>query len=202
MLVRARRLAAALHERYGVGPGDRVGIMMTNQSAYLTALFATARLGAVAVLYNSRGSAAEITAATADVPSAVVVADPERIEILRTVAPSVALVATNSEGPEDVPTIDALLDQAGDADVQQVATADSTCMVLFTSGTSGRAKGVALTHRNIGNVVLNMKFVTECNIRFASRQYGIGVDDLRSFTPRCPHCWCSRCSTSRAWPDC
>ncbi|WP_019929110.1 class I adenylate-forming enzyme family protein [Nocardia sp. BMG111209] len=183
ILDRARRLATALYDRYRIGPGDRVGIMMANRSEYLVVLFAAARLGAVAVLYNSRGSAAEIAAATADVPSAVVVADPRRLEILREVAPGATLITTNSTGPEDVPALGDLIDRAGDTAARHPATADATCLILFTSGTSGRAKGVALTHRNIGNVVLNMKFVSECNIRFASRQYGIGVDDLRSFTP-------------------
>ncbi|MQY28784.1 class I adenylate-forming enzyme family protein [Nocardia aurantia] len=183
ILDRAGRLAAALRDRYGIGPGDRVGIMMANRAEYPVTLFAVARLGAVAVLYNSRSSATEIADAIADVPSAVVVADPKRVEILRAVAAPARLVCTDPAGPEDVPAVDELLADGGDPGAHRPADPDSICLVLFTSGTSGRAKGVALTHRNIGNVVLNMKFVSECNIRFASRQYGIEVDDLRSFMP-------------------
>ncbi|WP_024802755.1 class I adenylate-forming enzyme family protein [Nocardia sp. BMG51109] len=182
VFARARRLAGALHRRYGIGPGDRVGIMMANRPSYLVALFAAARLGAVAVLYNSRSSAAEIAEAVTDVRSAVVLADPARLEILRSVDHGAALVSTQ-DGDPAVPAIDALIAAADRDGPAGAVPSDAVAAILFTSGTSGRARGVQLTHRNLGNVVLNMRFVAECNLRIAARRYDIPVDDLRPAVP-------------------
>ncbi|MFC8042622.1 class I adenylate-forming enzyme family protein [Nocardia sp. NPDC057353] len=171
---RARRLAGLLHRRHGIGAGDRVGIAMANQPSYLVALFAVARLGAVAVLYNSRGSTAELAAALDDVPSPVIIADPARMTLLRGIALGTALLGTAE--------LDALLADAADGPEHPVRP-EAECLILFTSGTSGRAKGVRLTHRNITHVVLNMRYVTECNLRIAAHRYGIPLEELRGLVP-------------------
>src|SRR5688572_5350862 len=46
---RANRLAQSLRERCGVRKGERVAILARNQVAYLDALFATGKLGAILV---------------------------------------------------------------------------------------------------------------------------------------------------------
>ena len=56
---RIRQLAGWLRA-LGVSPGDRVGILLGNCSAYLEALFAAARIGAIAVPINTRSSAREV----------------------------------------------------------------------------------------------------------------------------------------------
>ncbi|MQY20966.1 class I adenylate-forming enzyme family protein [Nocardia macrotermitis] len=183
VFARARRFAVALYQRHGIAPGDRVGIMMANQTAYLVALIAITRLGATAVLYNSRSSAAEIASATTDVPSAVIVADPARIEILRTVNHGAALISTHEAGDPRTPAIDTVIAETIGEGARCPVPTDSVCAILFTSGTSGRAKGVQLTHRNLGNLVLNMQYVAECNLRIAARRYGLGVEDVRAFMP-------------------
>ena len=53
------RIAAALRG-LGVEPGDRVGLWLPNATAWLSALFACARLGAIAVAVNTRFRSAEL----------------------------------------------------------------------------------------------------------------------------------------------
>ncbi|WP_020105882.1 class I adenylate-forming enzyme family protein [Nocardia sp. 348MFTsu5.1] len=183
VFARARRLAAALEDRYGIGPGDRVGIMMANQPYYLVSLLAITRIGAVAVLYNSRASRAEIGSATSDVRSSVIIADPKRIALIEQSDCDSVLISTESIEGMGVATLADLIDGADKDSERNVVSPESVCMILFTSGTSGRAKGVLLTHRNLGNVVLNMRYVLECNLRFAARQYGISVDEIRALMP-------------------
>src|SRR5690242_5659367 len=56
---RVLRAAAGLR-RAGIGPGARVGLWLPNGTAYLAAMFACARLGALAIHINTRFRAAEI----------------------------------------------------------------------------------------------------------------------------------------------
>lgn len=180
----ADRLAGALHHDYDVEAGDRVGIVMSNQYAYLVALFAILRAGAVAVLYNARSSTSELTAAMADVPSAVTVVDPRRIEVVRTADPHTRLIATQTGDDNAVAELPEIMTRTHPELPDPPADPDSTALILFTSGTSGAAKGVELTHRNMCNVVLNMRFVADTNIAFAANTYGLSVDEVRGFMPQ------------------
>lgn len=178
----ADRLASALHHDYGVHVGDRVGVVMSNQYAYLVSLFAILRAGGVAVLYNARSSVPELTSAMQDVPSAVTVVDPRRIELVRTADPRTSLIAT--QAGSDVADLSEILTHTHPDLPAPPADPDSTALILFTSGTSGAAKGVELTHRNMCNVVLNMRFVADTNIAFAANTYGLSVDEVRGFMPQ------------------
>ncbi|WP_068278546.1 class I adenylate-forming enzyme family protein [Aldersonia kunmingensis] len=178
----ARRFGAALREDFGVEPGDRVGIMMNNQAAYLIALFAITRIGAVAVLLNSRSVAAEIAVALDEVPCAVVVADAKSASVLSEAGVDAPIVLTETDTP-GVASLAELTATPRSAPDPYAPDTDSVCLILFTSGTSGRPKGVLLTHRNICNVVMNMRYVADTNLEFASRTYGIAVDDLRAMMP-------------------
>ena len=57
----SRRIAEGL-AREGVGPGDRVAVLLPNRAEFLALLFALARLDATAILLNTRLAAAEIGA--------------------------------------------------------------------------------------------------------------------------------------------
>lgn len=180
----ARRFGSALREDFGVGPGDRVGIMMNNQAAYLIALFAVTRIGAVAVLLNSRSVPPEVTAALDEVPCAVVVADAKSARTLAAAGVGAPIVTTGAD--PDTPAAARLADLIAtpcNAPEPHSADTDSVCLILFTSGTSGQPKGVLLTHRNVCNVVMNMRYVADTNLEFASRTYGIAVDELRVLMP-------------------
>ena len=69
---RAARLAAAL-ESAGVGPGDKVACYLYNGAAYLEAVFAAVKLGAVPVNANYRYTRDELTALLADADAAALV---------------------------------------------------------------------------------------------------------------------------------
>jgi len=56
---RSQRCAMLLRDA-GIGRGDRVAILLGNRSAYIEAVFAAARLGAIAVPINARFTAPEI----------------------------------------------------------------------------------------------------------------------------------------------
>jgi fatty-acyl-CoA synthase len=140
---RTRRLAGALHRR-GVEPGDRVAFLGRNDIATFETFFATGLAGAVFVPLNTRLSAAEITHLLTDCGASVLVHGPEMSELLAEVdlPARVAHVLTADE-------LEAAVREApGDLPDNDI-TLDDPCLILYTSGTTGRPKGAVLTHGNL-----------------------------------------------------
>jgi long-chain acyl-CoA synthetase len=116
------RVAADLASS-GVGKGDRVAIHGRNSIEWVTAFWATVALGAIAVGLNAWWSDQELAYAIADCEPALVIDDMSRITPLLD-GPAVAL--PDVEIDEDDPAV-----------------------ILYTSGTTGRAKGATHSHRNL-----------------------------------------------------
>ena len=68
-------VAAALRDRYGVGPGDRVAILAANRPEWILAFWATVSLGAVAVGLNGWWVGPEIRFGIEDCRPKVLIAD-------------------------------------------------------------------------------------------------------------------------------
>ncbi|MGN9780955.1 acyl-CoA synthetase [Nonomuraea sp. ZG12] len=131
---RVTRLAHLLRGM-GAGPGDRVAYLGDNHPAFLESLFAAAALGAVFVPLNTRLSAEELAYMLADSGAAVLIsgrADDFGLPTLRVGEDYERLLESADGTPLDEP----------------VAPADP-CIVMYTSGTTGRPKGAVLTHGNI-----------------------------------------------------
>ncbi|MCB0994875.1 MAG: acyl--CoA ligase [Acidimicrobiales bacterium] len=135
--------AAALRDRYGVGPGDRVAILGANSPEWIIAFWATVSLGAIAVGMNGWWQGDEITYGLELTEPSVLVADQKRLARLDGAAP-------------DVPTVvieDGFGELTGHAPGSSLPDApigeDDPAVILFTSGTTGRPKGAVNTHRNI-----------------------------------------------------
>ena len=134
---RSTRLAHALRE-LGVGRGDRVAYFGPNHPAYLETLFAAGTLGAVFVPINARLAEPELRYIVADSGAMVVVAqrwpDPLR---------GLATVVDVDDGYEQ------LLANTNDGSIHESVSLDDLCMIMYTSGTTGRPKGAMLSHGNI-----------------------------------------------------
>lgn len=162
---RAAALACAMAER-GVSRGDRVAMLGVNSYRALELYFACAALGAVLAPLNYRLAPPEIGFILQDSGACGAVVDAEFAPLLRE-----ALGADSALGwifwsaPVASSSADALegraarqelsYDQALEAGsalelVPTVVPADAPAHLYYTSGTTGRAKGVILTHRNVG----------------------------------------------------
>ncbi|MCF8571520.1 acyl--CoA ligase [Gordonia sp. HY002] len=178
-------LAGSLVRDHGVADGARVGIAMKNRMAFIVSLIAIGRCGGVAVLFNSRESEAELAGAVDDAKCVLIIADSDRAARIRARDGRTELVVV-SDG--DLPSgparrYDELLSGADSIAARAVPDPDSASWILFTSGTSGRSKGVVLTHRNLCTLIVNLRVIKETNIVTNARKYGMEPDALRSMMP-------------------
>jgi long-chain acyl-CoA synthetase len=138
---RAARLAGGLRAA-GLAPGARVVLVAANHPAYVEALLACWWAGLVAVPVNSRLHPRELDYVLDDSGAALVLADAAWAEAIR---------GGHREGLRvvvlDSPAY-ATLCGAAPIDVAPVASADPAWL-FYTSGTTGRPKGVVLSHANL-----------------------------------------------------
>ncbi|MEV0934355.1 o-succinylbenzoate--CoA ligase [Streptomyces phaeochromogenes] len=141
---RTTRLAHALRDS-GVRRGDRIAYLGPNHPSYLETLFAAGTLGAVFVPLNTRLAAPELAYQLTDSGAKALV-----------YGPSFAGLVAGLPGNSDVRTYvevgaeyDQLLGAASGEAIDEPVTADDTCIIMYTSGTTGRPKGAMLTHGNL-----------------------------------------------------
>ncbi|HEY0835670.1 MAG TPA: AMP-binding protein [Azospirillum sp.] len=150
-------VAGALR-RLGVRRGDRVAIMLENSVEYVTAFFGTMKAGAVYVPVNPSIKADKLAYILDDCAVSVLVAP---VALARTVLPALAdapsVKGTLWVGPA-IPDgaaraasyAEALAAPAADTDDPTANLIDEDlAAILYTSGTTGKPKGVMLTHANL-----------------------------------------------------
>ncbi|OIK04769.1 acyl-CoA synthetase [Streptomyces monashensis] len=147
---RVLRLAHALRS-LGVARGDRIAHLGPNHPAYLETLFASGVLGAVFVPLNTRLAAAELAYSLADSGSTVLVHDPELGDTAAEAAADTGVRHRITLGPAAPGAVgyDDLLAGAAADPLDEAVAPDDPCMIMYTSGTTGRPKGAVLTHANI-----------------------------------------------------
>lgn len=138
-------LAAGL-TRLGVGRGDRVAVMMRNSPASLALIFALARAGMVWVPVNAqlRGEGLRHVLSHAD-PRAIVADSDVLARIAESGAPVSRLPCVVAGDPDAAVALERLL-QAGASFASDPPAPTDLFAIMYTSGTTGPAKGVMVTH--------------------------------------------------------
>ena len=141
------RLARALVQR-GIAKGDRVAIAMRNCPSWIVAYMAALKAGAIATLLNGWWQIHELDHALALTEPALIIADAPRAHRIATTSGDYQLVTLDVDRPLE----EALAPLLGDGD-EGVALPEVTpkddATILFTSGSTGEAKGALSTHRAV-----------------------------------------------------
>jgi long-chain acyl-CoA synthetase len=148
---RVARLAGALRG-LDCAAGERVAVLMLNQARYLELYFAVAWAGGVIVPVNTRWSEAEIEDSLRDCRPRILVVDDAFAEMGGKIAQrmgSLRLVhaddGTTPSGAENYEGLIASAPPVPDA----MRGGDDLAGIFYTGGTTGRSKGVMLSHRNL-----------------------------------------------------
>src|SRR6266849_1688587 len=144
----------------GVLRGDRVATLMLNCHRYLELYYACGRMGAVIVPLNIRLARPEIVYVLNDSESKILVVD-------KTFAGSISggntmpllenVVYCGDETPEGMINYDDVVSKGShmQESVDQEMEDDDLAGLFYTGGTTGRAKGVMLSHKNILSNAIN-----------------------------------------------
>ena len=183
LMAEADALATALQAR-GVKKGDRVAIAMRNYPEWMMAFIGITQMGGVIVPVNSWGQPADIAYTLEDSGATLVLCDQPRYDgVAQWLAQQgIEAVIARPARPDDPRRWEALIaPHRGASPAPVPLQGDDLAMIMYTSGTSGKPKGAASTHRALCQAIFNL----ECCAIAAAMTNGetIGVMLQRGFEP-------------------
>ncbi|TNF60332.1 MAG: long-chain fatty acid--CoA ligase [Rhodobacteraceae bacterium] len=152
----ARALAvAAWLKGQGIAPGDRVAIFMKNAPDYLIAQYGLWYAGAAAVPINAKLHGREADFILRDSGAKIVFTSPGLTEALAEAgAPGQRVDVTG-------PLWAGILEGPRDGQGPATRAPDDLCWLFYTSGTTGKPKGVRITHRMM--MTMSLCYVSDCD---------------------------------------
>lgn len=144
----ANRLAKCLVGGWGIGKGDRVAIAMRNCPAWIVAYIAVVKAGGVATLVNGWWQVEELRQGLALTEPRLVLADAPRAQRSEATGLGIETVALPIERPIAEALAPLFARGGDDSDLPAVDEGDDAT-ILFTSGSTGLAKGAVSTHRAV-----------------------------------------------------
>jgi fatty-acyl-CoA synthase len=161
---RSARCAAWLRDA-GVARGDRVAILLANRAAFIEAVFAAARLGAIALPINTRLAPPELRQIFDDAEPRMLLYEAELEErVARACAAMTDPPRRIAVGATPDAYEAALAAHAPDFSVAPVSPGDPM-ILMYTSGTTGVPKGALLPHRKTLFNSLNAQLFFDCSSR-------------------------------------
>jgi acyl-CoA synthetase (AMP-forming)/AMP-acid ligase II len=154
-----QRLAHAMVNKLGAGPGTHVAIAMRNYPEWIFAFMATTSIGAVAVPLNAWWTTEEFDYALGDADVSIVFADDKRLAVLKKpiTKHKIKPIAVRFEGkvPKGVMSYESLIaGEPSDSMPGLPIDPDQDATIIYTSGSTGKPKGVVASHRSHCSVML------------------------------------------------
>lgn len=152
----------------GIKKGERVSLVLYNSSEFVTALFALVKIGAVFNPINYRLAAKELAYIINDAGSRIVIFEEavrNELEKVRDELTSVeTFIYTDSNIPDYALDFYTLLEEKEESLPPIDIKEDDLYIIMYTSGTTGRPKGVMHTHRSM--VEHNMSVIADQQLTY------------------------------------
>jgi long-chain acyl-CoA synthetase len=149
---RAMHAFTALLEREGVKPGDRVGLQSENRPEWGLAYMAILEAGGVVVPLDAQLKPQEVGEILATAGATLAVASARQLPVMQAVRESRLdqLRLVSLDPADGLPSWDEAQAKYPDEPPRELrGNPDDLAVILFTSGTTGQAKGVMLSHANL-----------------------------------------------------
>jgi 2-furoate---CoA ligase len=160
--------------RLGVARGDRVMIALRNRLEHVLAYWALQMIGGVAAPVNFRLAAGEMRYVLEDCGAAVALLEAATAPVVLEAAAGrpVRLVFVGSDAPPGALAFSEVLALGdGHGDSGRDLVEGDLSLILYTSGTTGRPKGVPRTHRN--HAAGALAHVIQCGYEWLERTLGV-----------------------------
>lgn len=134
--------------QHGIKPGDNVAVLLPNSLAFVTLIYALIRIGARLVPLNTRLTPNELRTQILMTDCSTFICSASMKEVGQAACPETASMLELPDDPDGL--VSWLIEQPVRANWQasSASTLDDIQAILFTSGTSGKAKGATLTYAN------------------------------------------------------
>jgi len=159
---RINRLAHGFRS-LGIQKGDRIAYLNENHSSFLESLFASGLLGAIFVPLNRRLSPADIDHILEKAGCKILIYGHNTrntVEVLKTGVRNLTFISLHEDSNDDL-TLNALITDQSDSPIDEIVSQEDTALISFTSGTTGKPKGVILSHKNLSWNVFNLMSCTD-----------------------------------------
>jgi len=152
LCARVASLGNALRSQFDIKPGDRVAIFSANSKEYLVALYATYWIGGITIPINYKLHPKELNYILEDSGAKVLMLSDELSSVINDIScPAVQILILGSPDYKkafSLPGIELLRRELGDV-----------ASLFYTSGTTGKPKGVAQTNRNL--LAMTMSYLVD-----------------------------------------
>jgi len=156
LMERTNRLARALAS-LGLKKGDRIGMLSVNCPQFMEAYFAAAKRGAIFTPLNFRAKADELAHMIRNAELTLLLVGSRYLELvdtLRAQLPSVKEIIAIEDGNSGTHSYEALIASAPPDEYTTETEDEGITILMYTAGTTGRPKGVPLTHNGFVSYVL------------------------------------------------
>jgi len=159
----ADQLTAQLVRRMGIQPGDRVGIAMRNRPEWMIAFIALIQAGAIPVPLNSWGLRDELLHALEDSQPRWLICDGPRLAQVADQLPELEIQALVVDAPEYIEKgrwleWESLFQTPLEPVAHAAVNPQQPALILYTSGTTSRPKGVVSSHIAICQALYAFEF--------------------------------------------
>jgi len=154
---RVNRLANGLQAQ-GLVKGDRVGFLDVNGNQYIETYFACAKLGVIFVPLNFRAKSAELSYMIINAEANYLFVGEQYLPMIDGLLPEISCIdKCISLGPshKNYLNYESLIESSSSDDPTVDVDDEDVTILMYTAGTTGRPKGVALKHSGFTTYVLN-----------------------------------------------